>query len=130
MAESRSVTRSAASKASVDQVPSPYWAASTAGAKGVDRALHEVARAGPTHAAGAGKNVTGLHERDRAYERTGEAIGRGDPRSDSAGSRADAGSDSWFIGTARRGASFGSDDCCRAGQHHLPLRARTGSDGV
>ena len=43
--------------ASADQVPAAYGAASTAGTKGVDRALHEVARAGPLHAAGAGSHA-------------------------------------------------------------------------
>jgi len=60
----------------------------------------------------------------------GQAPGRGHPRSDSGCSRADAGSDSRLTGTARRGAYLGSHDCCRAGQHHLPLRKCAGPDGV
>ena len=65
-----------------------------------------------------------LSERSSAHGRTSQAVGAVDCGSDSAGSRTDAGSSSRFTGIARYCAYLGSHDCCRAGQHHLPLRER------
>ena len=121
---------SVASAASADQVPAAYGPASSAGSEGVDGTSCGVAPAGSLHAAGAGSHVAGLSERSSAHGRTSQAVGEVDCGSDSAGSRVDAGSDSRFTGIARHRAYLGSHDCCRAGQHHLPLRERTGADGV
>jgi len=62
-------------------------------------------------------------------DETSEAVGRVDCRSDSAGSRADAGSGSRLAGIARHCAYLGSHDCCRAGQHLFTIRKCTGADG-
>src|ERR1035441_397267 len=116
--------------ASADQVPSPYGSTSTAGTEGLDRALYEVARADPLHAAGAGSHATGLYERSRAHVRAGQAIGRGHPRSGEAGPTAHAGRDSGPAGSARCGAYIGSHDRLRTGQHLLPLPECTEADGL
>ena len=122
--------RSVAGAAPADQVPSAHGPTCSAGSQGVDRTSRGVAPAGPLHASCAGSHAARLSARSSAHGRTSQAVGEVDCGSDSAGSRVDAGSNSWFTGIARHCAPLGSHDCCRAGQHHLPLRARSGSDGV
>ncbi len=122
--------RSFASTAPADEVPAAYGPASSAGSEGVDGTSCGVASAGSLHTSCAGSNVARLSARSSAHGRTSQAIGKVDCGSDSAGSRVDAGSNSWLTGIARHRAPFGSHDGCRAGQHHLPLRVRSGSDGV
>src|SRR5580700_1145914 len=80
------------------------------GLKAWTEALHEVAGAGRLYAAGAGSHASGLYERSRAHERTGEAVGGSHSRCGKAGTATHAGRNSGSAGFARCSAYLGSHD--------------------